>query len=173
MPRPEKEAAVKEIAEILENAKSVFVTDFQGINVEKMNEFRRKCREVSVSYIIVKNTLARLAAKKAGWSDIEKHFQGPSAIAFSYDDPSAPAKVITEFARVEKKPSIKMSIFEGTFYGPDSVNEVATLPPKDVLLGKIVSGLNSPIQGLTSGLSGLIQKLVRTVDAVRESQSKT
>ena len=63
MERPEKEAVVKEVVEIFENAKGVFITDIQGLNVEKINELRRKCREASVSYRVIKNTLARLAAK--------------------------------------------------------------------------------------------------------------
>jgi large subunit ribosomal protein L10 len=170
MARPEKETAVQELANILSEAKSVFVTDFKGLNVEQISEFRRKCRGASVEYRVVKNTLARLATIKVGLSEMTEHFKGPSAIAYSYDDPSAPARVIKEFAKTLDKPEIKMSVFEGEFYGPDKIAIIASLPSKDQLLARVVSGLNAPIYGLVGSLHGLLQKLVLTLDAVRSSK---
>jgi len=170
MARPEKEAAVQEIAEIFDRAVSVFVTDFQGLNVEKISEFRRKCHEASVEYLVVKNTLAQLATEKAGFEEMKTYFKGPSAIAYSYDDPSAPARVITKFAKDNDKPEIKMSIFEGVFYGPDKVSSIAALPSKNELLAQIIGGLNSPVQGFVGSLYGLMQKMVLTLEAVRKSK---
>jgi len=170
MIRSEKEVVVKEIVDILTNAKSVFLTDFKGLNVEKMGELRRKCRESSVQYQVIKNTLGRRAAKEAGWDDLIEHLEGPSALAYSYDDPVAPARIISEFAEEAEKPTIKVSLFEGQFYGPDKVDVIKKLPSRDVLLGKLVSGLNSPIQGFVGGLHGLLQKLVMTLDAVKTSK---
>lgn len=172
MPRPEKEAVVEEVAEILNNAKSVFVTDFEGLDVAEISELRRKCREASVGYRVVKNTLARLAVKKIGCEEMVPYLEGPSALAYSYDDPSAPARVIAEFARTVEKPKIKMSRFEGLFFGPDKVAEIAALPSKDVLIAKLIGGLNAPMQRLIGGLGGLVQKLVRTIDAVRAEKEK-
>lgn len=172
MIRSEKVAVVKEITEIFKEAKGIFVTDFKGLDVEKMGELRRRCREVSVKYIVVKNTLARIAAKNSDWNQLVEHLQGPSAIAYSYDDPSAPARVITKFAKEHEKPTIKVSIFEGSFYGPESVQEIASLPSKEILLARLVGGLSGPIQGLTGRLHGLLQKLVMTVDAVRQSKDQ-
>jgi large subunit ribosomal protein L10 len=172
MARPEKEAAVQEVAEILEKAKSVFINDFQGLNVEKMGELRQKCREASVGYRVVKNTLARLAVQKVGRDEIVKYLEGPSAIAYSYEDPSAPARVLSEFAKAEDRPTIKASLFEGTFYGPERVKDIAMLPSKEVLLSNIVRGFSAPIQGLACGLSGILSKFVRTLNAVKETQQK-
>ncbi len=168
MDRPEKEQAVQEVADILTEAKGVFLTDYQGLNVEKISELRDKCREADVHYRVVKNTLARLAAKKAGWDDLVDHFQGPSAIAYSLDDPSAPARIITEFAKKAEKPTIKVSLFEGEFYGPEKIKMIAGLPSKEVLLSNMVRGLNAPIQNVVGVLSGLLRNLVGTLDAVRE-----
>jgi large subunit ribosomal protein L10 len=173
MATPEKESIVSEIAEIFEKAKSVFVTDFKGLNVELMIELRQKCREASVNYRVIKNTLAQLAAKKADWNEIVDYFQGPSAIAYSYEDPSAPARVISEFAKKVEKPKIKMALFEGNFYSPENVKEVASLPSKSVLLAQFVGGIHAPIQGVVSGLNGLFQKLIITLDAVRGVKEKT
>ncbi len=173
MARPEKEAVVQEVVEIFEHAKGVFITDYQGLNVQQMDELRQKCRESSVKYRVVKNTLARLAAQKVGQKDMVSYLEGPSAIAYSYDDPSAPARVITEFARKIEKPKIKFSIFEGVFYGPDRVKEIAALPPKEVLVSRLMGSLNSPIQGLVVSLNGIIQKLVYALDAVRGVKEKS
>jgi len=171
MARPEKVAAVEQITEILGSAKSVFIADFQGLNVEQMSALRTKCREDSVKLVVVKNKLARIAARNAGRDEMESHFRGPSAIAFTYEDPSAPARVISAFAKDTDKPAIKVSLFEGNFYGPDKIKIIAALPSRDVLISKMLWGLNSPIQGLAGTLSGLLGKLVRTLDAVRESKA--
>jgi len=173
MARPEKEAVVEEVSEILERAKGVFITDFQGLNVEMMGDLRRKCREASVGYRVVKNTLARLAAKKVGYGEMVDSFEGPSAIAYSFDDPSAPARIISEFAKKSEKPRIKVSLFEGVFYGAERIKEIASLPSRNALLTQMVRGFASPIQGFAGGLYGLLQKLVMTFDAVRNIKEKT
>jgi len=172
MARPDKEAVVQEVVEILEKAKGIFITDFKGLNVEKMVELRNRCREASVSYRVVKNSLARLAAKQAGWEEMVVHFQGPSAIAYSFDDPSAPARIVTKFAETVKKPTIRASILEGNFYGPEKVKMIASLPAKDQLIAQLIGGLNAPIQGLVGGLGGLIQKFVMTLGAVKNSKEE-
>jgi large subunit ribosomal protein L10 len=171
MLRKEKEEVVDSIAQIFEEAKSVFLTDFEGLNVELMEEFRHQCREASVNYRVIKNTLGRLAAKKAGQEEIIQYFEGSSAIAYSYDDPSAPARVISEFTKKAEKPKIKVTLFEGSFYGPDKVKEIASLPSKEILLAKLVGGLNSPIQNFVGDLYAILQKLVLAVNAIRESKS--
>ena len=171
MLRKEKEVLVDSITQIFKEAKSVFLTDFEGLNVESFEELRHKCRESSVGYCVIKNTLARIAAKRAGRDEIIEYFEGPSAIAYSYDDPSAPARVISEFVKKSDKPTIKVSLFEGNFYGPEKVKEIASLPTKEVLLGNVVRGFNAPIQNLVGDLYGLLQKFVMTIDAVRGSKT--
>ena len=173
MSTPEKETIVAEITEIFENAKSVFITDFQGLNVQMISEFREKCRESSVQYRVVKNTLTRLAARNAGLEEIVENLLGPSAIAYSYEDPSAPAKIITEFAKKVEKPTIKMALFEGDFYGPEKVKEIVGLPPRTVLLAQVLGGCNAPIHNLVCGLNGLLSKLVIALDGVKKIKEKS
>lgn len=172
MARPEKVAAVEEVVEIFKQSSSIFLTDFKGLDVEKISDFRRQCREASVGYLVIKNTLARLAAQEVGWEEMVEHLKGPSAIAYGGDDPSVPARIITKFAKKNEKPAIKVSYFEGVFYGPDRVKEIAELPSKDELLARVVGGFNAPIQGFVGGLSGLLQKFVRTLDAVKVSKEE-
>jgi len=172
MARPEKETAVAEIAEILKDATSVFVTDYKGLSVERITDLRSKCRESKVSYMVVKNTLARIAAKEAGFDEMVDYLKGPSAIAFSYDDPSAPARIISEFAKKDKDnlPEIKMTIFEGQFYGPEKVEHIASLPTKTELISMLLGGFNAPLQGFVGTLHGLLSKTVRTLAAIQEKK---
>ena len=171
MLRKEKEAVVDSIVQIFKDAKSIFLTDFDGLNVEAMEEFRRQCREASVGYRVVKNKLARLAAEKVGQEEIVKYFEGSSAIAYSYNDPSAPARVISEFTKKSDKPAIKVSLFEGNFYGPDKVKMIAALPAKEVILSQLVRGFNAPIQNFVGDLYAILQKFVMTLDAVKKTKS--
>lgn len=170
MARPEKEAAVRDIVEILKSARGVFVTDYKGLDVEQMTELRNKCRENSVKYRVIKNTLAGIAAKEIGFDEMVEYFKGPSALAYSYDDPSAPARVVTAFAKKADKPTIKMSIFEGVFYGQEKVNAIASLPSLDELYSKLIGSINSPLQGLVGCLNGILRKFVMTLSAIRESK---
>lgn len=172
MKRTEKETVIEEVTAIFQKAKSVFITDYAGLTVEKVSVFRRKCREASVGYLVVKNTLARMGVEKAGWKDLGPYFKGPSAIAYSFTDPVAPARVIHEFLKENEKPKIKGSIFEGQFIGPERVKEIATLPSRDELIAKLMGQLNAPIQGVVCGLNGLLTKFVRTVDAIREAKER-
>jgi len=173
MAHNEKETVIRDVTDIFQKAKSVFITDFSGLNVEKMMRLRQRCRESKVGYLVVKNTLARLSAEKAGWKQIGPYFKGPSAIAYSFDDPSSPARVIQEFNKTNDKPKIKVSLFEGAFYGPDSMDLIASLPSKNELLARVIGGFNRPIQGLVETLSGLLGKLVRTLDAVKTQKEKS
>jgi len=171
MQRSEKETSVQVVTEIFRKAKSVFVTDYTGLSVEKMGVLRQKCRAAKVEYKVVKNTLAKRAADIAGKGQINSHFKGPSAIAYSYDDPSAPARVIKEFLKDNPKPKIRGTLFEGQFFGPEQVDTIASLPSRNELLARMLGGLNSPIQGLVGSLNAIVSKFVRTVDAVREAKT--
>jgi len=173
MQRSEKETVIQDVTEIFQKAKSVFVTDYEGLTVEKMSVLRQKFRASSVEYRVVKNTLAKMAAEKAGKSEINPYFKGPSAIAYSFQDASAPARIIKEFFKDNQKPKVKFTLFEGEFFGPERLDEIAALPPRNELIARILGGFNSPIQGLAGVLGGILSKLVRTVDAVRESRAKT
>ncbi len=172
MKRTEKETVIEEVTAIFQKAKSVFITDYAGLTVEKMSAFRRKCKEASVHYLVIKNTLARMGAEKAGWKDLGPYFKGPSAIAYSFTDPVAPARVIQDFLKENEKPKIKGSIFEGQFIGPEKAKEIADLPSRDELIAKLVGELNAPIRGLVFGLNGLLTKFARTVEAIREAKEK-
>jgi large subunit ribosomal protein L10 len=171
MQRSEKDIVVQDVTEVFEKAKGVFVADYAGLTVEKISVLRQRCRAAKVEFKVVKNTLAKRAAEAAGKGGINAYFKGPSAIAYSYDDPSAPARVIRDFFKENQKPKVRGSLFEGEFFGPEKIDQIASLPSKKELIAKVLGGFNAPISGLVGGLNGILSKFVRTLDAVRESKS--
>lgn len=170
MPRPEKVAAVEEMAEKFKSAKSVFLTDFTGLNVEEINKLRRSCQAASVEYRVVKNTLARRSVRSAGCEELEPYLEGPTAIAFGMSDPVAPAKVIKEFAEKTDKPAIKVCLFEGVLIGTDKLEEIANLPNREEILGTLAVTLQAPLRGLASALSGVMRNLAYALEAVRKQK---
>jgi len=170
MPRPEKVAVVDEIAEKMERTQSLFLTDFTGLDVEAINELRRLLRENDVEYRVVKNTLARLAADKAGREDLKPYLIGPTAMAFGYQDPVLPAKLIGQFAQKTGKPEVKVILFEGQILEKEALNRLKNLPSRDQLLAQLLGGLNSPVTGLVMVLKGLLREVVGLVDAIAKSK---
>ncbi len=165
-PRPEKVAVVNTLAEKLESAKGVFLTDFSGLSVEQVTELRVKFRESNTEYLVVKNTLARFGAEKAGHDEIVPYFQGPIALAFSYDDPAAPARVLKDFLKKNPKPEVKACMIEGDVMPGENFAEIASWPTREELIAKVVGSLNSPISGVVMTLSAIQKNLLYALNAV-------
>lgn len=172
MARPEKIAIVDEIAEKIERTKSLFLTDFTGLDVEAINELRRLLRENAVEYRVVKNTLARLAVEKAGREDLKPYLVGPTAMAFGFEDPTLPAKLLSRFAQKTGKPTVKAIVFEEQLYGQEVMARLKGLPSREELLSQMVSGLKAPITQITMVLGGLLRSLMGTLEAIRRAMDE-
>lgn len=170
MARPEKEKKVQDLTEKFRSAKAVYLTDFTGLDVIKATELRKKLREASVEYRVVKNTLAQLAAKNAGCDLLLDYLTGPTGLAFGIKDPIIPAKILTEFSKDNEKLRVKVGLMEGRIYDPREVKQLASLPSREELLAQVLSGLQSPISGFVGVLGGLLQKLVGTLDAIAKQK---
>ena len=168
----EKEAAVREVADKMRDAKSIFLTDFTGLNVQEISTLRKSFREASVEYKVVKNTLARLSAKSAGFEEINAYLDGPTAMAFGLQDPAAPAKVLKEFQKKSDKVRVKACLFEGTLIGEDQLSEIANLPSRDEMIAKLAGVLNAPIANLAFALNGVLAKVVYALNAVKEKKEQ-
>ena len=173
MPTPHKEAIVAEITEQLNEAKSVFLTDFKGLNVDEINDLRRVFTSASVQYRVVKNSLARLSVKEAGCDELLEYLDGPTAIAFGMDDPAAPARVIKKFAKDSGKLSVKVGLMDGVLIDSTRVNEIASLPSKVQLLGQLSGVLNAPLSNLVLSLNAILSKLVFALNAVKENKDES
>ncbi|NLP19054.1 MAG: 50S ribosomal protein L10 [Firmicutes bacterium] len=170
MARPEKKAVVAELKDKLERSRAAVLTDYRGLNVAAMTELRRRMREAEIDYKVVKNTLTRFAARELGVEELEEYLVGPTAIAFSYEDPVLPAKIIVDFAGEYKKLSIKAALLRDKVIQADAVRELAQLPPREILLGQVFAGMQAPIAGLANVLNGVPRNLVYVLDAIREQK---
>jgi large subunit ribosomal protein L10 len=170
MARPEKVSIVDEIAEKIERTQSLFLTDFSGLDVESINELRRLLRENAVEYRVVKNTLARLAVDKAGREDLKPFLVGPTAMAFGFEDPILPAKLLSQFAQKTGKPSVKAILFENQVYGQETMDRLKTLPSHEELLSKAVSGLKAPITQVVLVLGSLLRNLLGLLEAISQAK---
>ncbi len=172
MARPDKVAAVAEIQDKLSKSKGVVVTDYRGLDVAQATELRKRLREVGVEYKVVKNTLTILAARESGLDDMVSLLSGPTALAFSYDDPVAPAKIISEFARTNKALEVKGGVLEGKILDDEAVKALALLPSREELLGQVARGMQAPVYGLVNVLQGTIRSVVYALEAVRQQKEE-
>ena len=173
MPTAEKEAVVAELTDILKRANGLYLTDFTGLDVPSFTLLRKQLREESISYLVIKNRLAKLAVKQAGVEGLDDVFRGPTGLVCADDDPVAPARVLTKFAEeTDGKPAIKAGYIDGEVFVADQIERLAEIPSRDVLLGQMVSAMQSPISGLAFTLNGILQKLVGTLQAVAEQRKE-
>src|ERR1700716_3177816 len=169
MARPEKVEQVALLTEKLKAAKAAVLTDYRGLTVSQLQELRTRLRAQSVEYRVVKNTLARRAAVEAGHEQFQDLLKGPVAIAFGYEDLSAPAKLLGEFTRQTRiRLEIVGGLVEGRVMSPDQVRQTADLPPREVLLALLLGTLQSPVSQLVATIQAPVQHLVGLLEAYRD-----
>ncbi len=168
--RKQKEQMLLEIAEEMKRAELLIVTDYRGLNVKSISALRGRLKSEQCRFRITKNTLNRLACRRAGVADLEPLFEGPTAIAYTSADPVAAAKVFMEFSRENEALAVKGGMLSGRMLDPAQIKTLGEIPPREVLLSMVVGGFQAPITGLAVALKGTIGKLVYAVDAVRRQQ---
>ena len=168
--RPEKAAKVAEIKELLTSSKCTVLVDFCGLTVAQDTALRRKMREAGVTYIVVKNTLLRIAAQEAGIEGLEPVLEKNTAIAVAPEDPVAVAKIICDFAKENKALVVKAGVLDGKVIDDAAIKALAELPPKEVLVAKMLGSMNAPISGFVNVLQGTIRKVVYALDDIREQK---
>jgi large subunit ribosomal protein L10 len=166
----EKKQIVKELQEKFSRSKVVIVTDYKGLDVATMNELRSKLREADIEYRVVKNTLLRRAAEDTGVSEIVDRFTGPSAIALSYEDPVAPAKVLSEFAKGNNKLEIKVGVMDGKILELSEIKSLSSLPSREVLLGQVLGTMNAVPTGFVRLLSEIPRQFLNVVQAIKDQK---
>jgi large subunit ribosomal protein L10 len=168
MAKPNKIEKVAELKERLGAAKGIYLTDFQGMNVAMATDLRNRCRAAGVRFEVVKNTLTRRALDESVRAALEPFLNGPTAVATSEGDEIAAAKVIADFIKEFERPVIKAGVVEGRVIDGVRVTELAKLPSKQVLLGRLLGGLKSPVQKLHSALSSPLRNLASVLKQVAE-----
>ncbi|NLY90733.1 MAG: 50S ribosomal protein L10 [Firmicutes bacterium] len=172
MARPEKEAIVNEVYEKLSRSQGVVLVDFRGLTVQEATELRKKLREAGVELRVVKNTLTRFAAEKANLSDLVPYLEGPTAIAFGYNDPVSPAKILSDFAKDHKNLELKGGVLEGKVIDQAMVKALAEVPTREVLLGQLAGLLQAPVRNLVNVLSAPLRNTVYVLDAIRQKKAE-
>jgi large subunit ribosomal protein L10 len=150
-----KEAKVAEIKEKLEKSQGLVLSEYQGLNVEDDTLLRKSLREAGVEYKVYKNTLVILAARELGIEGIVEHLQGPISIAFGYEDPTAAARVLNEFAKTHKKLELKAGIIQGQVFDSAKINELAAIPPRDVLIARLLGSFKAPLSNFAYLLNSI------------------
>jgi large subunit ribosomal protein L10 len=163
--KEKKQELVKSYAEEFSRSQAAILTDYRGLTVTELNQLRNKMREAESGYHVVKNRLVKLALKEAGLPVPEDLLQGPTAIGFCYEDVIAPAKVLTKYAQESKVLTIKGGILGERVIDAKAISSLADLPPRDVLLAQLISGIQSPLAGLVNVLSGTLRGLVTVLRA--------
>lgn len=154
----QKAAAVDALAEKFGRAVSGILVQYQGITVEDDTKLRAAMRAAGVEYTVIKNSLIGRACDKAGFEAMKEHLEGMNAVAISYDDPIAPAKILKEYAEKIETFTLRAGFLDGAVVDEATVKELADIPPKEVLIAKMLGSLQSPISGLAVALQAVVDK---------------
>jgi len=165
-----KQALADEVAGYFNQCQSMVVVDYRGLTVSEVTELRKKCREADVMYKVIKNSIVSRAVQQIGLDEMEPHLTGTNAFAFGMTDAVAPAKILKEFADKTKKITIKAGVLEGKVIDANGVSFLAELPPREVLIAKMLGSMNAPITGLVTVLSGTLKSVLYAINAVREKK---
>ncbi len=168
-----KEIMVKKIAERLNDAAMLIVTNYRGLSSQDLNELRKELRNISSEYVIVKDSMAKRALAKGPNNTIVEFVEGEVGIAIGKkENPTYISKILAKFAKSHEVLKIHGGIINGALISKEDIAALAALPSKEVLLGKLANVLNAPIQGLASALSGIISKILYALNAVKEKKQE-
>jgi large subunit ribosomal protein L10 len=171
MSKTERQTTVEELSEQLRGSPNLYVTDFSGLNVLRMTEFRRRLRVAGVRYLVVKNTLAQRALAANAVTGLDDHLSGPTGLVLAGTDPVAAAKVLSDFAREFEKPTIKGGLVDGRTVTPDQVKRLAALPSKQQLLGQLAGTMQAPLAQFAGVMNGMLFQMVGALEALRTQRS--
>ena len=163
-----KQQITKDLHDRFSRSVVIVVTDYKGLDVASMNNLRRKLREAEIEYRVVKNTLLVRAAEDTEVALIKDYFKGPSAVAISYDDPVAPAKVLTQFAKDNDKLEIKVGVLNGKVLDITAIKALASLPSREVMLAQFLSALNAVPTSFVRAAAEIPRSLVNVLMAIKD-----
>ena len=175
MTQPYKIEEVKKIKSKLENAKSIVLVDYKGINIEEVDELRNRMRNSDVKYFVSKNTFIKIALNELGITDLDNYLVGSTAVAVAADEVSAARELANfkkEVTKDKEYPTFKAGIVAGELMDVEQLTKLAELPTKDQLISMVLQGFNAPITGFVGTLQAIIKKFVYVVDAIAEKEEK-
>ncbi len=153
-----KAPVVEEIAGVLKDAQGAVLVDARGLTVEQDTRLRKALREAGITYKVYKNTLIKRAIKDTTFEALAEELEGPTALAVSAEDSTAPARVLFGFVKDMPALELKCGVVEGTYYGRDTIEKVATIPPRAELLGRLLGSMQSPIANFARVIKQIAEK---------------
>ena len=153
-----KKPIVEEISAAIKDAQSVVLVDYRGLTVEQDTKLRKELREAGVNYKVYKNTMMNFAFKGTDFESLAPYLEGPSAVAISTSDATAPARVLAKFAKSAEALEIKAGVVEGTLYDANGMKSIASIPSRDELLSKLLGSIQSPIANFARVMNQLAEK---------------
>ena len=172
MPRVEKVEKVEELKTLFKDATSFFITDYQGLNVPDMTALRKKLRDSQIRYLVAKNTLYRLAVKDTDIPEIDDFLKGPTAIAFTDEDPVPAAKILHDSFKDKKLPVVKAFVLRNQLQSADDLKRLAELPSREILLAQLVAAVESPFSSLMGSLDAVFNDLILSIDALADKKKE-
>lgn len=153
-----KQPIVAEISEAIKDAQSVVLVDYRGLTVEQDTNLRKQLREAGVTYKVYKNTMMNFAFKGTDFEGLAPYLEGPSAVAISTEDATAPARILAKFAKDAKALEIKAGVVEGIVYDANGMQAIAQIPSREELISKLLGSLQSPITNFARVMNQLAEK---------------
>jgi large subunit ribosomal protein L10 len=165
-----KKEIVKDLHDKFARSKVVIITDYKGLDVATINDLRRRLRAYEIEYKVVKNSLLVRASEETDVALIKDRFKGPSAVALSYTDPIAPAKVLTKFLEEYSQFEIKSGVMDGKVLDFDAIKKISTLPSREELLGQFLSAANGVATSFVRVLNAIPVQLLNVLQAIKEQK---
>lgn len=166
----EKQQIAEDLRDRFSKSAIIVLTDYKGLDVAAMNDLRRKLRAEGIEYKVVKNSILIRASAGNDGDLIKDFFKGPSAVALSYDDPIAPAKVLAQFAKDNEKLEIKVGVLNGKVLDAVAIKALALLPPREVMLGQLLAALNAIPTSFVRTIAEIPRSFVGLLAAIRDQK---
>lgn len=177
MNKTQKQDIVKELHDKFDTAKAAILTDFKGLSVAEITEFRVELRKANIEYRVVKNTLARRAAKDTSAEQFDKYLTGPTGVILGYDDPVTPAKAVMDFvkkmelAKKQDKFTVRVGIIEGSLADANQLKAIASLPSRTELLSNMAAGFQAPASKMARLLNATVARLGYALTALKDTKT--
>ena len=170
--RKVREALIRDLKKNLSNVEGIVVTKMERVPTKDLNELRQALRNIEASFLVVKNSFARLVFKNLGWQEMDKLLKGSCGISPIRGDAAGTCKLLVKFAKDHEGFVLQGGLLEGQFLQIQDIASLARLPSREVLLARVAGGIQAPLAGLVGALEGIQRKLVGVIHAIFEKQNK-
>lgn len=169
--KAQRQEMVDTLQQQLSDSPNLYLTDFTGLNVERMTDLRRRLRQAGVQYLVVKNTLMKRAMAANEIDSLDDHLSGPTGMILAGDNSIEAAKVLTDFAKEHERPEIKIGLLDGKSVSPDEIVRLAKLPSREELLAQLAGTMQAPIAGFLGAMNAVLTQFAGALEALRAQRS--